>query len=124
MAPQIERRKLNRRIEDLLDRIEKALSAGALKPDGPRRRTSSEPVTEAPHRPGRAQVAYVALRGKAEKELSPRARQVHALMRKHRKMTAADLRDGLHVNRNVIAGALHELRRTHLVKSEQIHHDN
>ena len=65
-------------------------------------------------------VQYRRLRGSV-KGLSDRAQQVIAALDKHEGVgTSKDLQAWLKVNRNVIAGALHELRQAHLIRSEEL----
>lgn len=65
-------------------------------------------------------VEYHRLKGSI-KELSARARQVIEALDKHQGHgTSADLQKWLKVNRNVIAGALHELRQAHLIRAERL----
>lgn len=67
-----------------------------------------------------SRVLYVAMpgRGKTRKAISSRATEVLTYLRKQRKATAADLMKALDVNRNVIAGAVYELRQAGLIKSQ------
>lgn len=68
-------------------------------------------------------VTYVPLPGssvKARNILSPRARQVYRTIRKQKRATSRDLQRALRVNRNVIAGALAEMRAASMIKSEPI----
>lgn len=80
-------------------------------------RTMNRPI---PGTGGR--VMYVALpgRGKNRRELSERATEVLAFITTHKNVTSAALQAGLKVNRNVIAGAMHELKQAGFVKSEPI----
>jgi len=82
-------------------------------------RTMNKPI---PGTGGR--VMYVALpgRGRNRAELSARADEVLAFITRKRNATSAALQQGLKVNRNVIAGAMHELKQAGLVKSEPITH--
>lgn len=72
-----------------------------------------------------ARVMYVAIpgKGKNREELTARAQEVLGFLNqagnRHR-ATAADLVKGLKVNRNVIAGAIHELKQAGFVTSEAI----
>jgi hypothetical protein len=69
-------------------------------------------------RAGRVQ--YRRMRGSV-KSLSVRARQVIEALDKHKGVgTARDLQAWLKVNRNVIAGALHELRQAQMIRSEPL----
>lgn len=69
-------------------------------------------------RAGRVQ--YRRLRGSV-KDLSRRAQQVVAALDKHGGVgTSADLQKWLKVNRNVIAGALHELREAELIRADRV----
>lgn len=65
---------------------------------------------------------YVAMpgRGKNRKELTARATEVLDFLTSHKNATSAVLQKGLKVNRNVIAGAIHELKQAGFVKSEPI----
>jgi DNA segregation ATPase FtsK/SpoIIIE-like protein len=66
-------------------------------------------------------VHYVALPvAGTEAELSPRAEQVMKFLRRRQRATSAALQSALRVNRNVIAGAVHELKQAGLLKSESI----
>lgn len=63
-------------------------------------------------------VMYVALPGtgrKSQNVLSNRAKQVLGAINRRRRATAAALQDTLKVNRNVIAGAIHELKQAQFV---------
>jgi DNA segregation ATPase FtsK/SpoIIIE-like protein len=73
---------------------------------------------------GAGRVMYVALpgRGKNRKELSDRAEEVLGFLSKQHKATSAALQKGLRVNRNVIAGAIHELKQAGFVQSQAIKH--
>lgn len=64
-------------------------------------------------------VLYVALPGnkKNREALSRRGSQLYAFLVKHKNATSAALQAGLKVNRNVIAGAMHELRKAGLVQA-------
>lgn len=65
-------------------------------------------------------VQYRRMRGSV-KDLSRRAQQVVAALDKHGgRGTSADLQKWLKVNRNVIAGALHELRQAELITAERV----
>lgn len=64
-------------------------------------------------------VLYVALPGSGTKSrnvLSPRAQEVLVAIGRQRKATSAALQKSLKVNRNVIAGAIHELKRAKFVQ--------
>lgn len=80
-------------------------------------RTMNRPI---PGTGGR--VMYVAMpgRGKNRKELTDRAQEVLTFLSKHKNATSAALQKGLKVNRNVIAGAIHELKNAGFVKSTPI----
>lgn len=68
-------------------------------------------------------VAYVAQPGSASKKrqgLTPRAKQVFGYLARHRRATAVALQKALRVNRNVIAGAVHELKQVGFVRSEAL----
>ncbi len=81
---------------------------------------------EIPHTPrisGRrrkARVLYVALpgRGKAKTQLTARTLQVWEYLQAHQHQSAIAMQANLQVNRNVIAGAIHELKKAGLVKVE------
>lgn len=65
-------------------------------------------------------VMYVALPGSGNKSknvLSRRAQQVLASINRQRKATSAAIQEALDVNRNVIAGAIHELKQARFVKA-------
>jgi hypothetical protein len=80
-------------------------------------RTMNKPI---PGTGGR--VMYIALpgRGKNRKELSARADEVLTFLTSHKNTTSAALQKGLKVNRNVIAGAIHELKQSGFVQSQRI----
>lgn len=69
-------------------------------------------------------VMYLPLPGtgsKARHVLSPRAQQVFSFLIKLGKpASSADLQKGLRVNRNVIAGAVHELKAKRALKRVQV----
>lgn len=67
-------------------------------------------------------VMYVAQAGskRAREALSARAAEVLGAVEKASKATSADLQRRLKVNRNVIAGAVHELKQAALLRSEGI----
>lgn len=68
-------------------------------------------------------VMYVALPGSGKKSqnvLSHRAQQVLATINRQRKATSAALQDALEVNRNVIAGAIHELKQAKFVSVQRV----
>lgn len=67
-----------------------------------------------------ARVFYVGIPGRAQikKELSARAGQVMAFIDRNRKASSAALQAALKVNRNVIAGAVHELKKAGVVRVE------
>jgi DNA segregation ATPase FtsK/SpoIIIE-like protein len=67
-------------------------------------------------------VMYVAIpgRGRNRRELSARATEVLSFIESHKNATSAAIQKGLKVNRNVIAGAMHELRQAGVVRSEPI----
>lgn len=69
-----------------------------------------------------ARVLYVALpgRGKAKTNLTKRTSEVWKFVRKQGKTSALALQESLEVNRNVIAGAIHELKQAGLIKVEQV----
>lgn len=71
---------------------------------------------------GGRRVLYVALGGsaKAREALSQRAGQVHTFLARKRKATAAAIMSALRVNRNVVAGAVHELKKAKLIRSEEM----
>jgi hypothetical protein len=65
-------------------------------------------------------VEYTRLKGSV-KNLSARAQQVIETLDRHKGHgTSADLQKWMKVNRNVIAGALHELRQHRLIRSNRI----
>jgi DNA segregation ATPase FtsK/SpoIIIE-like protein len=71
-------------------------------------------------------VMYVALPGTGSKSkdvLSPRAQQVMAFLARNRKASSQALQKALKVNRNVIAGAVHELKQAKFVRSERFEPD-
>lgn len=101
-----ERASLISQIRQLLKGIERGMNA---------------PIPGTPKMPGR--VLYVPLPGssaKAKNILSPRALQVYRVIRKQKRTTSRDLQRALRVNRNVIAGALAEMRAATLIKSQQV----
>jgi hypothetical protein len=66
-------------------------------------------------------VMYVALPGskrKSQNVLSHRAQQVLGQVNRQGRATAAALMDALEVNRNVIAGAVHELKQAGFLASQ------
>lgn len=66
-------------------------------------------------------VQYVTIRSVRDLPLSARAMQLARALDKHGgKGTSADLQRWLKVNRNVIAGALHELRRNKVIRSKPL----
>lgn len=68
-------------------------------------------------------VTYVPLPGtgsKARHILSPRAQQVFSLLKKLGKGTSTEIQKGLKVNRNVVAGAVHELKSKRAIKTERL----
>lgn len=72
---------------------------------------------------GARQTMYVPLPGtgsKARHILSPRAQQVFSYLMQHKDgVSSADLMKDLRVNRNVIAGAVHELKAKGVMRSER-----
>lgn len=83
-------------------------------------RTETRMNAEIPHTGAR--VVYVAMpgKGRTRKAISDRARQVFAFLQQQRQASAQALQKALNVNRNVIAGAVYELRSVGLVKSQRI----
>lgn len=71
-------------------------------------------------RAGGARVMYVAIPGKGRNRaaLSDRAAQVLAFLDKNRKASSGALQVALGVNRNVIAGAVHELKQAGVVTTQ------
>lgn len=70
-----------------------------------------------------ARVMYVALPGTGRKSLnvlSPRAKQVMAYINRNRRASSGALQVALSVNRNVIAGAIHELKQAGFVRADQV----
>lgn len=68
-------------------------------------------------------VMYVALPGTGSKNknvVSPRAKQVLGQIARSKRATAAALQEALDVNRNVIAGAIHELKQAGLVAAQAV----
>jgi hypothetical protein len=68
-------------------------------------------------------VMYVALPGskrKSQNVLSHRAQQVMGLVNRTGRTTAAALMEALEVNRNVIAGAVHELKQAGFLASKAV----
>lgn len=67
-------------------------------------------------------VMYVAVpgRGRNRRELSARAQEVLTFLTHHKNATSRALQEGLRVNRNVIAGAIHELKQAGFVQSEPL----
>lgn len=75
-------------------------------------------ASDAGHSAVRREVIYVALRpAKRRVKLSRRAIQVLRAVRKTRQATSHALQVALNVNRNVIAGAVHELKQAGVLKS-------
>lgn len=71
---------------------------------------------------GTGRVMYVAVpgRGRNRKELTARAQEVLDFIATHKNATSAALQKGLKVNRNVIAGAIHELKQAGFVEATAI----
>lgn len=67
-------------------------------------------------------VMYVSLPGskRSRAALSQRASEVFALIERNRAVTSAQIQSTLNVNRNVVAGAIHELKEFKLVKPQPI----
>lgn len=68
-----------------------------------------------------SRVMYVALpgRGKAKTNLSVRAAQVMKFLERNTRATSKSLQVALRVNRNVIAGAVHELKQAGVIRTEE-----
>lgn len=81
-------------------------------------RTMNQPIPGT----GRGRVLYVAMpgRGRNRTEVSERAGQVMEFLAKQQRATSAAIQEQLKVNRNVVAGAIHELKQAKLVRSEPI----
>lgn len=80
----------------------------------------NSPIPHTPAMPGR--VLYVAIPGsgrgkKTRGVLSRRATQVLIQIERKRRVSSKGLQSALRVNRNVIAGAVHELKKAGFVKS-------
>lgn len=95
-------------------------------------KTLNEPIPGTPNISGvrrnaegnlQGRVMYVALPGskrKSQNVLSHRAQQVMGLVNRTGRTTAAALMDALEVNRNVIAGAVHELKQAGFLATEAL----
>lgn len=115
MSPQ--ERKSHARIRKFVEGIEKVLN---------------EPIPGTPNISGvrrnaagnfQGRVMYVALPGskrKSQNVLSRRAQQVMGQINRTGRTTAAALMDALEVNRNVIAGAVHELKQAGFLATEAL----
>lgn len=81
-------------------------------------RTMNKPIQGT----GTGRVLYVAMpgRGRNRAKLTERADQVMAFLAKHQKATSAAIQAQLKVNRNVVAGAIHELKQANLVRVEPL----
>jgi predicted HTH transcriptional regulator len=81
-------------------------------------RTMNQPIKGT----GTGRVLYVAIPGRGHNrvELTTRARQVLVFLARHQKVTSDAIQAQLRVNRNVVAGAIHELKQAKLVRSEPI----
>lgn len=79
------------------------------------------PIPGTPKMPGR--VLYVAIPGTGKKSrnvLSRRATQVLIQIERKRRVSSKQLQAALRVNRNVIAGAIHELKQEGFIRSEPV----
>lgn len=99
MAPKVNTVEL----KGLLRRLEQLLNA---------------PIPGTPTIGGRVRYVPLPGRGRNRAHLTARAAQVFEYLQRKGGETAAGLAAGLKVNRNVIAGAMHELRKARLVRSE------
>ena len=98
---------LLRRIEELLNREFRLIPSSVREP------------FRGPNPAGGGRMAYVPVPGTGSKlELSPRAAQVYHFIKRNRKASARALQGALKVNRNVIAGAIHELKSKGVVRAE------
>lgn len=70
-------------------------------------------------------VMYVPLPGsqRSRAALSKRAAEVLAIIQQNHAATSGQIQATLHVNRNVVAGAIHELKQFRLVKPQPIEND-
>lgn len=114
----IERKNLIKQIEEIL-LTEIPLDSVARSIE----RVMNTEIPGTPRITGRApgsRVMYVAMpgRGKNREALSARAQQVYSFLMRNRKGSSAALQSALGVNRNVISGAIHELKTKGLVKPE------
>lgn len=111
----IQERKSHARIRRLVEQIEKVLNdpiPGTPNISGVRRNAEGNL---------QGRVMYVALPGskrKSQNVLSRRAQQVLGQVNRTGRTTAAALMDTLEVNRNVIAGAVHELKQAGFLATE------
>lgn len=80
-------------------------------------RTMNKPI---PGTGGRVMYVAVPGKGKNRKELTARSNEVLTFLNKKHKATSGALQKGLKVNRNVIAGAIHELKTAGFVKSQPL----
>jgi len=80
-------------------------------------RTMNKPI---PGTGGRVMYVAVPGQGRNRAEVSRRAGQVMAFLAKQQAATSAAIQRSLRVNRNVVAGAIHELKRAKLVRSEPV----
>lgn len=101
-------------LRGLFNRIEKILTD--ITPT--RERVERVMNTPIPGTGGRVLYVHIPGSGKNRAALSRRAAEVLAFITKARGASSADLQRGLHVNRNVIAGAIHELKQAHCVEAE------
>lgn len=104
-------------IKALVKRIEEILNAEISL--GPRPRLAAQ-ASQPPNPAGGSRTMYVPLPGTGSRfKLSPRAQQVYSFLTRNRKASPGALQAGLKVNRNVIAGAVHELKRKHAIRVER-----
>lgn len=115
-------------VPTLAQEVESALLSASE--DTPMRRATDSPpqhsaAERVPRRTGNvggggARVFYVSIPGKQriKEQLSARAGQVMAFIDRNRKASSAAIQAALKVNRNVIAGAVHELKKAGVIRVE------
>lgn len=80
----------------------------------------NKPIPGTPVIGGRVRYVPLPSGKRAQAQLTARAAQVLAFLQRKQAATADAVCKALEVNRNVVAGAMHELRQAKLVKSERI----
>ena len=108
---------LVRKIEELLN-TEVTILPGRAKRREPEAASGDE---HDPNPPIGGRIMYVPLPGTGRRfQLSPRAQQVFSFLTRNRKASPKALQVALKVNRNVIAGAVHELKAKHAIRTESV----